>query len=153
MSEETFCYSKHSYVSDDDITFPTTRVLNAMKSNLNVKHLQFQYIGLKNGLFINYPSTRLRDCDSYDPRLRYMNKCTLCHNIYICKCFSLYYTVCAIRYYSGITSAWVKQSKKKHELTRSLVFLCNQTNFLILKDTWGQNRNRNIKDIICFFCV
>ncbi|XP_065940278.1 VWFA and cache domain-containing protein 1 [Magallana gigas] len=70
VSEETFCYIRPSYVSGDDISFPTTKVLEAMKANLNVKHLQFQYIGLKTGLFINYPSTRLRDCDSYDPRFR-----------------------------------------------------------------------------------
>lgn len=43
-----------------------------MKANLNVEHLQFQYIGLINGLFINYPSTRLSNCDSYDPRFRYI---------------------------------------------------------------------------------
>lgn len=79
MSEEKFCYIKPSYVIDDDITFPSTKVLERIKANLNVKHLQFQYIGVKNGLFINYPSTRLRDCDSYDPRFRYMEKCILCY--------------------------------------------------------------------------
>lgn len=84
MSEETFCYIRPSYVSGDDISFPTTKVLEAMKANLNVKHLQFQYIGLKTGLFINYPSTRLRDCDSYDPRFRYMNKCISCYDKQVC---------------------------------------------------------------------
>lgn len=86
MSEETFCYIRPSYVSGDDIKFPTTKVLDAMKANLNVKHLQFQYIGLKTGLFINYPSTRLRDCDSYDPRFRYKIKCILCYDKQVLVC-------------------------------------------------------------------
>nr|XP_034308982.1 VWFA and cache domain-containing protein 1-like [Crassostrea gigas] len=70
VSEEAFCHIKPSHVSGDDVTFPSQKVLEAMKANLNVEHLQFQYIGLINGLFINYPSTRLSNCDSYDPRFR-----------------------------------------------------------------------------------
>nr|XP_019926041.2 VWFA and cache domain-containing protein 1 isoform X1 [Crassostrea gigas] len=70
VSEANFCYSKPSYVIGNNIRYPSTKVLEAMKKNLNVKHLQFQYIGLKSGLYINYPATKLTDCDTYDPRFR-----------------------------------------------------------------------------------
>lgn len=70
VSEAKFCYSKPSYVIGNNIRYPSTKVLEVMKTNLNVKHLQFQYIGLKSGLYINYPATKLTDCDTYDPRFR-----------------------------------------------------------------------------------
>lgn len=34
--------------------------------NLNVKYLQFQYIGLKFGFYINYLVIKFIDCDMYD---------------------------------------------------------------------------------------
>ncbi|XP_034314932.2 VWFA and cache domain-containing protein 1 isoform X1 [Magallana gigas] len=70
VSEEEICYSKPSYVIPENLKFPSSKVLAVMKSNLDVKHLQFQYIGLNSGLYINYPATKLTDCDTYDPRFR-----------------------------------------------------------------------------------
>lgn len=75
VSEEEICYSKPSYVIPENLKFPSSKVLAVMKSNLDVKHLQFQYIGLNSGLYINYPATKLTDCDTYDPRFRYVKYC------------------------------------------------------------------------------
>lgn len=71
VSEDHLCYSKPGYVTPQKLKFPSNNVLAALKSNLDVKQLQFQYIAVNSGLFINYPATKLTDCDSYDPRFRY----------------------------------------------------------------------------------
>ncbi|XP_065942394.1 VWFA and cache domain-containing protein 1 isoform X1 [Magallana gigas] len=70
VSEDTFCYSRPSYTDRDNLKYPSSKLLDVMKTNLDVKHLQFQYIGLKSGLYINYPATKLTDCNTYDPRFR-----------------------------------------------------------------------------------
>nr|XP_034337034.1 VWFA and cache domain-containing protein 1 [Crassostrea gigas]XP_034337496.1 VWFA and cache domain-containing protein 1 [Crassostrea gigas]XP_034337917.1 VWFA and cache domain-containing protein 1 [Crassostrea gigas] len=70
VSEHHLCYSKPDYAEQKYLRFPSNNVLSAMKSNLDVKHLQFQYIANGFGLFINYPATKLTDCDTYDPRFR-----------------------------------------------------------------------------------
>eukprot|EP00105_Crassostrea_gigas_P035327 XP_019919475.1 PREDICTED: VWFA and cache domain-containing protein 1 [Crassostrea gigas] len=70
VSEDKFCYSKPSYVNQENIRFPSTNLLTVLKTNLDVKHLQFQYIAMNSGLYINYPATKLTDCDTYDPRFR-----------------------------------------------------------------------------------
>lgn len=70
VSEDKFCYSKPSYVNLENIRFPSTNILTVLKTNLDVKHLQFQYIAMNSGLYINYPATKLTDCDTYDPRFR-----------------------------------------------------------------------------------
>lgn len=72
-----FCYSKPSYVQDTNIKYPTSDVLNTMKSNYREnKNIQFQYVALKSGLYINYPATNLIGCDTYDPRFRYEKRYT-----------------------------------------------------------------------------
>ncbi|XP_022331682.2 VWFA and cache domain-containing protein 1-like [Crassostrea virginica] len=71
VSLEMFCYSKPSYVTTgNNLKYISNNVINFMKTNLNKKSLQFQYIGLKSGLYFNYPATKLTDCESYDPRFR-----------------------------------------------------------------------------------
>ena len=65
-----FCYRKPNYVNSDNFRYPSTAVLNAMGKNLVKKSIQFQYIARKSGLYINYPSTKLTDCETYDPRFR-----------------------------------------------------------------------------------
>ncbi|XP_048728643.2 VWFA and cache domain-containing protein 1-like [Ostrea edulis] len=71
VSTDMFCYSKPSYVQDTNIKYPTSDVLNTMKSNHREnKNIQFQYVALKSGLYINYPATNLIGCDTYDPRFR-----------------------------------------------------------------------------------
>nr|XP_022331553.1 VWFA and cache domain-containing protein 1-like [Crassostrea virginica] len=65
-----FCYRKPNYVNSDSFRYPSTAVLNAMGKNLVKKSIQFQYIARKSGLYINYPSTKLTDCETYDPRFR-----------------------------------------------------------------------------------
>ena len=70
VSLEMFCYSKPSYVTGNNLKYISNNVITFMKTNLNKKSLQFQYIGLKSGLYFNYPATKLTDCESYDPRFR-----------------------------------------------------------------------------------
>ncbi|XP_062591885.1 VWFA and cache domain-containing protein 1-like [Saccostrea cucullata] len=71
VSVDSFCYSKPSYVENANIKYPTMDILTTMKDNhQNNKNLQFQYIAFTSGLFINYPSTKLTDCNSFDPRIR-----------------------------------------------------------------------------------
>lgn len=70
VSEDKFCYSKPVYVTEEGLKYPSNSVLAVMKTNLGVKHIIYQYIGLKSGLYINYPATKLTDCDTYDPRFR-----------------------------------------------------------------------------------
>ncbi|XP_062581398.1 VWFA and cache domain-containing protein 1-like [Saccostrea cucullata] len=51
--------------------YPTNKVLQAMNSNhKNNPSLLWQYVGLENGVLINYPATKLSDCSAYDPRYR-----------------------------------------------------------------------------------
>nr|XP_022294872.1 VWFA and cache domain-containing protein 1-like isoform X2 [Crassostrea virginica] len=70
VSLEMFCYSKPSYVTGNNFKYISNNVMDVMKTNLNKKSLQFQYISLKSGLYFNYPATLLTDCESYDPRFR-----------------------------------------------------------------------------------
>lgn len=66
------CYSRPSYVTSDS-KYPGAGILTALKNNLDKKIIQFQYIGTKSGLYINYPATKLTDCETYDPRFRFDN--------------------------------------------------------------------------------
>ncbi|XP_061178007.1 VWFA and cache domain-containing protein 1-like [Saccostrea echinata] len=71
VSLDNFCYNKPSYVENAQIKYPTVDILTTMKDNhQNNKNLQFQYIAFTSGLFINYPSTKLTDCSTFDPRFR-----------------------------------------------------------------------------------
>ena len=70
VSLEMFCYSKPNYVTGNNFKYISNNVMDVMKTNLNKKSLQFQYISLKSGLYFNYPATLLTDCESYDPRFR-----------------------------------------------------------------------------------
>lgn len=65
------CYSRPSYVTSADSKYPGAGILTALKDNLDKKIIQFQYIGTKSGLYINYPATKLTDCETYDPRFRF----------------------------------------------------------------------------------
>jgi hypothetical protein len=67
-----FCYSKPSYANTEKIKYPTLDILNTMKQNYQEnKNIQFQYVAFESGLYINYPATKLTECDTYDPRFRY----------------------------------------------------------------------------------
>ncbi|XP_022331617.1 VWFA and cache domain-containing protein 1-like [Crassostrea virginica] len=70
VSLEMLCYSRPSYVTSADSKYPGAGILTALKDNLDKKIIQFQYIGTKSGLYINYPATKLTDCETYDPRFR-----------------------------------------------------------------------------------
>ena len=70
VSLEMFCYSKPSYITGSNFEYISNNVMDVMKTNLNKKNIQFQYISLKSGLYFNYPATKLTGCESYDPRFR-----------------------------------------------------------------------------------
>ncbi|XP_078333915.1 VWFA and cache domain-containing protein 1-like isoform X2 [Crassostrea virginica] len=70
VSLEMFCYSKPSYITGSNFKYISNNVMDVMKTNLNKKNIQFQYISLKSGLYFNYPATKLTGCESYDPRFR-----------------------------------------------------------------------------------
>ncbi|XP_062591913.1 VWFA and cache domain-containing protein 1-like [Saccostrea cucullata] len=71
VSKNEACASHPSYVNPIDLKYPNKEVLETMinnhKSNRIIKN---QYLGLKSGLILFYPATKLVDCDSYDPRFR-----------------------------------------------------------------------------------
>ncbi|XP_061186991.1 VWFA and cache domain-containing protein 1-like [Saccostrea echinata] len=67
---ENICVTT-SLLSSRQKKYPTDKVLQAMKTNhRNNPSLLWQYVGLESGVLINYPATKLSDCNAYDPRYR-----------------------------------------------------------------------------------
>ncbi|XP_063407199.1 VWFA and cache domain-containing protein 1-like [Mytilus trossulus] len=64
------CVTISSY-SPPERTFPTTKIQEVMKENNRLNpNLKWQYFGKEDGIYLNYPSLKLNDCSSYDPRFR-----------------------------------------------------------------------------------
>ncbi|XP_022300000.2 VWFA and cache domain-containing protein 1-like [Crassostrea virginica] len=70
VSLEILCYSRPSYVPEDDLGYPSVDVLNKFKTNFHETSLQYQYIVLQSGIYFQYPATELSNCKTYDPRFR-----------------------------------------------------------------------------------
>ena len=67
-----FCIRQSEFAGDNK-RYATSSLLQAFKQNHNsADELKWQYFGTEEGLSFVYPSSKASDCDSYDPRFRWV---------------------------------------------------------------------------------